>query len=102
MATARATAPGIVVAPDTFKGTFTATEVAGALAAGMKAAGARATCLPIGDGGEGTMDALVATLGGRIRTARVADPLGRPVLARFGLAGCGRVGLVETAEASGL
>ncbi len=57
--------------------------------------------LPIGDGGEGTMDALVATLGGELREASVSDPLGRPVKARFALLPDGRA-VVETAEASGL
>jgi glycerate kinase len=57
--------------------------------------------LPIGDGGEGTMDALVATLGGELREAAVSDPLGRPVTARFALLPDGRA-VVEMAGASGL
>jgi glycerate kinase len=88
----------VLVAPDSFKGTFSAAEVAAAVAAGLRAGGREAVELPIADGGEGTMDAL----GGEIRTARVSDPLGRPVEARFALTDGGRVGVVETAEASGL
>jgi glycerate kinase len=88
----------VLVAPDSFKGTFSAAEVAAAVARGLRAGGRDAVELPIGDGGEGTMDAL----GGEIRTATVSDPLGRPVEARFALREGGRTGVVETAEASGL
>lgn len=92
----------VLVAPDSFKGTLSAAEVAAAIGAGLRDGGEEGvTELPIGDGGEGTMDALVATLGGEVRTAVVSDPLGRPVEARFGLLPDDR-GVVETAEASGL
>jgi glycerate kinase len=91
----------VLVAPDSFKGTLSAAEVARALAEGLRKGGGEAVELPIGDGGEGTMDALVATLGGELRTATVSDPLGRPVQARFALLPDGRA-IVETAEASGL
>ena len=91
----------VLVAPDSFKGTLSAAEVARALADGVREGGGDAVELPIGDGGEGTMDALVATLGGELRTATVSDPLGRPVEARFALLPDGRA-IVETAEASGL
>ena len=90
----------ILVAPDSFKGSLSAADVARALADGVREAGDDADELPIGDGGEGTMDALVATLGGELRTASVSDPLGRPVEARFALLPDGRA-VVETAEASG-
>ena len=88
----------VLVAPDSFKGTFSAREVASAIARGLRAGGREAVELPIGDGGEGTMDAL----GGTVHTASVSDPLGRPVEARFALLEDGRTALVETAEASGL
>ena len=90
----------ILVAPDSFKGTLAAADVARAIADGVREAGDEALELPIGDGGEGTMDALLATLGGELRSARVSDPLGRPVEARFALLPDGRA-VVETAEASG-
>jgi glycerate 2-kinase len=90
----------VLVAPDSFKGTLPAAEVARAIADGLREGGAEAVELPIGDGGEGTMDALVATLGGEYREARVSDPLGRPITARFALLPDGRA-VVETAEASG-
>src|SRR4051812_6120021 len=77
---------------------MSAPVVAAAIARGLRAGGREAVELPIGDGGEGTMDAL----GGEVRVASVSDPLGRPVEARFALADGGRTGVVEMAEASGL
>jgi glycerate 2-kinase len=94
--------PGLVlVAPDSFKGTFSATEVAGALARGLRASGQEVVELPVADGGEGTMDALLAALGGERRTTTVADPLGRPVEAVYGLLPDGST-VIESAQASGL
>lgn len=91
----------VLVAPDSFKGTLAAAEVARAIAEGIRQGGGEAVEMPVGDGGEGTMDALVATLGGELREASVSDPLGRPLAARFALLPDGRA-VVETAEASGL
>jgi glycerate kinase len=91
-----------LVAPDSFKGTFSAVEVAAAIATGLRATGREAVELPAADGGEGTMDALLVTLGGERREARVSDPLGRPIVADFALLPDGRTALVETARASGL
>jgi glycerate kinase len=88
----------VLVAPDSFKGTFSAAEVAAAIGRGLRAGGRDAVELPIADGGEGTLDAL----GGEIYNVTVGDPLGRPVVARFGLIDGGRTGIVEMAEASGL
>jgi len=87
-----------LVAPDSFKGTFSATEVAAAIARGLRDGGREAVELPIADGGDGTMD----VLGGSVRVASVTDPLGRPVEARFSLLEDGRTSVVEMAEASGL
>jgi glycerate 2-kinase len=91
----------VLVAPDSFKGSFSAPRVAHAIADGLREGGLDTEELPIGDGGEGTMDALVAALGGELRRARASDPLGRPIEARFALLPDGRA-VVETAEASGL
>jgi glycerate kinase len=91
-----------LVAPDSFKGTLSAREVAAAIAAGLRAAGREAQELPVADGGEGTIDALLSTLEGEERRARVSDPLGRPVEASFALIDGGRTGIVEMARASGL
>jgi glycerate 2-kinase len=94
--------PVIVIAPDSFKGTFSAREVAAAIARGLRTEGLEAVELPVGDGGEGTMDALLAVLGGELRQATVSDPLGRPVEATYAVLRDGTTAIVETAQASGL
>ena len=91
-----------LVAPDSFKGTFDAPQVARAIAAGLEQAGWEADRCPVADGGEGTMQLLVEALGGRLVEACASDPLGRPITARFGLSGDGETAIVEAAEASGL
>jgi glycerate kinase len=90
-----------LVAPDSFKGTFSAREVAAAIASGLRAAGRDAVEFPVADGGEGTMDVLVGALGGELRTVTASDPLGRAVEASFALLPDGTA-VVETAQASGL
>jgi len=92
----------VLCAPDAFKGTFRAAEVAAALVRGVEAAGLRGEALPVADGGEGTMEALVLGLGGETCAAEVSDPLGRPVKAGFALVEDGATGVVEMAQASGL
>jgi glycerate 2-kinase len=96
------TAGTVIVAPDSFKGTYSARAVAEAMRRGLAAHGHSVDVCPVADGGEGTMDVLVGALGGETRTAPALDPLGRPLEARFALLDGGRTGLVETAEASGL
>jgi glycerate kinase len=94
----------IVVAPDSFKGSLTAVDAAEAMAAGARRVfpDAEIIRLPVGDGGEGTADALVAATGGRLERRRVQGPLGEPVEAAFALLGDGETALVEMAAASGL
>jgi glycerate kinase len=93
----------VLVAPDSFKGTFRAAEVAGAIGRGLERAGLMPPDLcPLADGGEGTMEALMLALGGECVTADVTDPLGRPVKAQYGLVEDGGTGVVEMAAASGL
>ena len=92
----------VVVAPDSFKGTLRATEVAAALSRGIERAGWAADACPIADGGEGTMEVLLTTLGGETAAVPVHDPLGREVDAGFGLLEDGGTAVVETAQASGL
>lgn len=92
----------VLVAPDKFKGTLRAVEVATALAAGVRAAGADAVEVPVADGGEGTAATLLACRGGRWETSTTMDPLGRMVDGRFALLGRGATAVVEVAEASGL
>lgn len=94
--------PGLV-APDTFKGTLSATEVATTIAGGLRSAGLEAIELPVADGGEGTLEALVSALGGELLGAIVSDPLGREVDAEFALIpGREPTAVVECARASGL
>jgi len=78
-----------------------AVEVAAAIARGLRAAGREAIELPVADGGEGTIDVLLTTLGGERRSARVPDPLGREVEAAWALLPDGSA-VVEMAQASGL
>jgi len=86
----------IVAAPDKFRGTATARQVAGAIARAAEAAGHRCDQVPMADGGEGTLDAL----GGPNRTTTVTGPLGQPVDAAWRL---GRTeAVIEMARASGL
>jgi glycerate 2-kinase len=92
----------VLVAPDSFKGTYRAAEIAGAIGRGLERAGLMPPDLcPLADGGEGTMDALLIALGGETVGAEVQDPLGRPVQAQFGLVEDGGTAVVETASASG-
>ena len=93
--------PRVVAAPASLKGVLSAPEAAGALAAGLREGGAEALELPVADGGEGTATVLAAALGGEWREAAVADPLGRPVRARWLLLPDGRA-VVEAAAAIGL
>ncbi len=95
----------VLVAPDAFKGTLSAPEVANAIARGLRAGGWPAVDLcPVADGGEGTAEALRLALGGETQLARVHDPLGREIEASFVLLDGGRSGLavVEAAAASGI
>ena len=90
----------VLVAPDSFKGTFTASEVAEAIGNGLREGGRPADLCPVADGGEGTLEALVAAMGGEVQTVQVSDPLGRTIEAAFALSGS--TAIVETAAASGL
>jgi glycerate 2-kinase len=90
----------VLVAPDSFKGTLSAAQVAAAIGRGLEAAGRPVDLCPVADGGEGTLEALLPAIEGELRTATVADPLGRPIEASFAV-GEG-VAVVETAAASGL
>jgi glycerate 2-kinase len=91
-----------LAAPDKFRGTLTAREAAGALAAGLRDAGiAEVDELPLADGGEGTLDAILAAREGERYAATVTGPAGPPVLAEWGLLSDGTA-VIELAEASGL
>jgi glycerate 2-kinase len=94
----------VIVAPDKFKGSLSAPEAARAIARGVLRAspGASVDLIPMADGGEGTVEALVDATGGTFHDAQVRGPLGSTVRARFGLLGDGTTAVLEMAAASGL
>jgi glycerate kinase len=95
----------IVLAPDKFKGCLCAADVARAMEAGVRRAvpGAQIDLCPMADGGEGTVDAMVAATGGRFVVRRVTGPLpDMKVDARFGILGDGLTAVIEMSAASGL
>lgn len=94
----------LVIAPQAFKGTLAAPEVTAAIAAGLRRVlpQAELTLLPLADGGEGTVQALVDATGGRILNTTVSGPLGKPVQAEWGVLGDGNIAVIEMAAASGL
>jgi glycerate 2-kinase len=94
----------IVVAPDSYKGSLSALGVAEAIERGVRAVfpEAEVAKVPIADGGEGTVDALVVATGGRVEERTVRGPLGEPVRARWGILGAGDTAVIEMAAASGL
>ncbi len=94
----------IVIAPDSFKESLSALEVATHIRAGFREIypDADYVMLPVADGGEGTVEAMVAATGGTVIRLSVTGPLGEPVDAIFGLTGDGRTAIIEMAAASGL
>jgi glycerate 2-kinase len=90
-----------LLSPASLKGVLSARAAASALAAGLARGGATSVELPVADGGEGTADVLLVALGGAWKEARVPDPLGRPVDARWLALPDGRA-VVEAAAAIGL
>ncbi len=91
----------VVVAPNAFKGSLTAVAAADAIARGVRAGGGEAITAPVADGGEGTLDALVAACGGTVMGVICRGPMGVPVRAHLGTLLDG-TGVVEMAQASGL
>lgn len=94
----------IVIAADSFKNCLSSRAVAAALAAGFRHVLPDAVLveLPLADGGEGTVEALVSACGGEYRTAEVHGPLGAPVAATYGLFDGGSTAVIEMAAASGI
>jgi glycerate kinase len=92
----------VLVAPDSFKGSASATEVAAAIGRGLAKAGLSYDLAPVADGGEGTLAVLLERLGGEEHVVVAHDPLGRECEARFALLADGHSALVEMAAASGL
>lgn len=94
----------VVIAPDSFKGSLTALEVADAVEKGLRRVipDLEAIKVPMADGGEGTVQSLVDATGGRIIKRKVTGPLGEEVEAQFGILGDGVTAVIEMASASGL
>lgn len=96
------TSPRVLVAPNSFKGTMSASTVADALAEGVMSAVGVATICPLADGGEGTTAIMHAALGGDWLQRTVTGPLGEPVTASYLVTDGGRTAVIDTASASGL
>lgn len=94
----------IIIAPDSFKGSLSALEAGNAIKEGILRVipEANIEVIPMADGGEGTVDALVAATGGRIIIEEVNDPLMRKIKAKYGILGDGITAVIEMAAASGL
>ncbi len=93
-----------VLAPDSFKESMSAAQAASAMERGIRAVFVDAQCLavPMADGGEGTVDALVEATGGQYITAQVRDGLGRTVPARYGYVSAEQLAVLEVAAAVGI
>lgn len=94
----------IIVAPDSFKGSLSAVGVANAMEEGIRRVfpAAQVKKIPIADGGEGTVEALVLATGGKLISEKVRGPLGDTVDAYWGLLGDGQTAIIEMAAASGI
>ena len=94
----------IVIAPDKYKGNMTSPELCEIIRAGFLAEipSAEIICLPLADGGDGTVEALITARHGERRQVTVHDPLGKPLRAEFGVFDSGRSAVLEMASASGL
>lgn len=94
----------IIIAPDSFKESLSALEVAEAIESGFKKVfpDAEYIKVPMADGGEGTVQSLIDATQGRLKTVEVTAPLGQRVPAQFGISGDGKTAIIEMAAASGL
>lgn len=95
--------PTVVIAPDSFKGSISAAAAAAAIAEGVRRAEPTATIIeaPMADGGEGTLEILVRALGGQMRRAAVAGPLGETINAPIGLIQNATTAVIEIASIAG-
>jgi glycerate 2-kinase len=94
----------ILVAPNAFKESLSAMEAVEAISQGILRVlpDAQIIKIPIADGGDGTLEAVVAGTRGEIYRAKVLDPLGRPITAEYGITGDEKTAIVEMSRASGL
>lgn len=93
-----------ILAPDSFKESMTAKEACISMENGIRKVFKDATCIhvPMADGGEGTVDALIESTNGNLHEVEVTAPLGNKVKAKFGILGDGKTAVIEMAEASGI
>ncbi|HCY40389.1 MAG TPA: glycerate kinase [Prolixibacteraceae bacterium] len=94
----------IVIAPDSFKECLSATSVAAAISAGVKKVNPEAemVCIPVADGGEGTVEAIVSATNGIIKETASVDALNRPIRSFYGILDDGKTAVIEMAAASGI
>ncbi|WP_366922611.1 glycerate kinase [Metallumcola ferriviriculae] len=93
----------ILVAPDSFKDCLAAVDVAEAIASGLSQyPDINVLAMPMADGGEGTVDALVSATGGRKLKTEVIGPLGDTIMAQWAILGDNTTAVIEMASASGL
>ena len=94
----------VIISPDSFKGTMSSVDAAETIEKGLKQLSEtiETLCLPVADGGEGTLEALVAATNGKFVESTVYDPIGRNVQARYGILGDGKTCVIEMAQASGI
>lgn len=94
----------IIIAPDSFKGSLAAIEVANAIEEGCRNVfpDCATVKIPIADGGEGTTDTLVSAMGGKKIKMQVHNPLMQPIEVEYGLVEAGKTAVIEMAAASGL
>ena len=100
----RSTPLRILVAPNAFKESLSAIDAARAMAKGIRRGlpNAQVTEVPIADGGDGTLEAVISGTGGRILKAKVTGPLGNRITAEYGITGDGKTAVIEMSRASGL
>lgn len=93
-----------ILAPDSFKESMTAKEACISMENGIRKVFKDATCIhvPMADGGEGTVDALIESTNGNLHEVEVTAPLGNKVKAKFGILGDRKTAVIEMAEASGI
>ena len=94
----------ILIAPNAFKNSLTATDAAAAIKEGLEQSNLKCTlhCFPVADGGDGTAELLIKHCNGEMISAQVHDPLGRKINSSFGLIEKGKTAVIEMANASGL
>lgn len=94
----------VVLAPQGFKESLSGMEIAEAMAIGVKSVWpeAETVLIPVADGGDGTLQALVDSSGGEVRSAEVEDAIGRTIESQWGALGNGTTAVIEVASAVGL